>query len=121
MGYGMPKEAADITIRVPSSLRDDLNELKDKIHAGTPHEAIRKLITYRETAEKEKSIQKVNQEKNMLDVGEDGKKKFLEIKEDLALRTDAAVLEFLTECYLSNIQYMIGPFEVYKNLKKAGK
>lgn len=121
MGYGMIKEAADITMRVPSSLRDDLNDLKDKLYVGTPHEAIRKLIEYRERSEKEKFELRAYQEREMLDVGENGKKLFEQLKEELGLRTDGAVLEFLAHCYWGTLQLPMGAFDLYKKMMMEGK
>lgn len=120
-GYGVQKEAADITMRVPSTLRDDLNDLKGKLNASTPHEAIRKLIDYREKAEKERNDQKAYQDQHMLDVDKDGKAEFMKLKEELNLRTDAGVLEFLIYSYHANLQMPMGAFEVYLRLKKEGK
>lgn len=120
-GFGMQKEAADITMRVPSALRDDLNDLKSKLRVTTPHEAVRKLIDYRERSEKERNDQKAYQEQHMLDVGKGAKVEFLDLKEKLGLRTDAAVLEFLLYAYEANLQMPMGAFDVYLKLKREGK
>jgi hypothetical protein len=117
----MPKEAADITMRVPSALRDDLNDLKGKLRVTTPHEAVRKLIDYRDKAEREKNDNKAYQEQHMIEVGKADKAEFLKLKEELGLRTDAGVLEFLIYCYHANMQLPMGAFETYLKMKKEGK
>ncbi|MBY9082607.1 hypothetical protein KIH86_03995 [Paenibacillus sp. HN-1] len=121
MGYGMPKDAAETTIRVPHVLKDDLNALKDKLYASTPHEAVRRLIEYREKAESEKMKAKAYQDANMLDVGQDAKVIFQQLKDELGLRTDGAVIGFLANCYWGQLQIPVSAFEVYKQLRKDGK
>ncbi|AIQ15266.1 hypothetical protein [Paenibacillus durus] len=140
MGYGVPKEAAETTIRVPASLKDDLNGMKDLMRADTPHGVVRKLIDYRVKNEEEKvrlerqykqDIARIEKEKNdlkahqvkyMLDLGGNyGKQEFAKIKEELGLSTDLAVLTFLVECYRGIPQVPMGAFESYIRLKRAGE
>lgn len=140
MGYGIPKEAAETTIRVPASLKEDLNGMKDLMRADTPHGVIRKLIDYRVKTEEEKvrlareykeNVARIEKEKNdlkahqvkyMLDLaGADGKKEFSAIKEELGLSTDIALLTFLVECYRGIPQVPMGAFQSYIQLKKEGK
>lgn len=121
MGYGMPKEAADITMRVPSVLRDDLNDLKSKLRVTTPHEAVRKLIEYREGSEKKRQDQEAYQERCMIDVGEEAKAGFLKVQQELGLRTEAGVMEFLIYAYQANVQMPMGAFDEYLRLRGEGK
>ncbi|CAM4522630.1 hypothetical protein [Paenibacillus macerans] len=115
------KQAAETTMRVPHELKEELNELKGKLYVTTPHEAVRKLIVYHSKSEQEKIDLKAYQDAKMLDVGENMKRRFQEVKEDLGLRTDGAVLEFLIENYQGSLQLGMGAFETYKRLRGQGK
>ncbi|MNF06506.1 hypothetical protein D3C80_2064650 [compost metagenome] len=57
----------------------------------------------------------------MLDIGAKGKQEFLRVKEELGLRTDGAVIEFLTACYEGSLQMPMVAFEKYTKLKREGK
>lgn len=121
--YG--KVAAETTIRVPHELKDELNELKNTsdLYASTPHGAIKKLIAHYHTSKKkiidlnESHAQKLNR---MIEVG-GIKERFSEVKEDLGLRSDEAVLEFLIDNYQGALQLGMGAFETYKRLRGQGK
>jgi hypothetical protein len=122
MGYGYgQKEAAETTIRVPHSLKDELNNDLNELHGGTPHGTVRKLIDYYRRTKRQENDARAYQEQHMLDVGEDCKAEFVKLKEDLNLRTDAGVLEFLVYCYHANLQMPMGAFDTYRKLKKEGK
>jgi len=135
--------SAETTIRVPYKLKVDLNGLKNKhdLYANTQHEVIRKLITYyhrskkeltnlREAHEKQvremkdshaREIQKLESwAVTVIEAGE-VKNTFIEVKDDLGLKTDQAVLEFLIENYRGSLQLGMGAFETYKRLRGQGK
>lgn len=108
-------------IQVPTELRDELNDMTDTMRVKTQYEVIQKLIAYHRRNEAEKIAQKAYQEANMVDIGGDMKAKFKEIKEDLGLRTDAGVLEFLADHYQGSLQLGMGSFDTYKRLRGQGK
>lgn len=107
-------------IQVPTELRDDLTEMQDKLRCKTQYEVIQKLLEYYHRSEKEKNDLKAFQEQRMIDLGK-SKPRFKELQSDLGLRTDAAVFEFLAECYQGSLQMPIGAFELFTQLRKDGK
>lgn len=124
-------QVAETTIRVPHDLKDELNEIKRRFYGNTPHEAIRGLLMYYHRSEQEKIDLEEQHDKEireleartvtMIDIGVDMKSRFSEIKKELGLKTDVAVIEFLSECYLGTLQLPMCAFDTYKKLKMEGK
>lgn len=56
----------------------------------------------------------------MIDLGKT-KKRFVELKDDLGLRSDAGVFEFLEVCYQGSLQIPTAAFETFTKLRKEGK
>ncbi|HAS7789863.1 hypothetical protein [Paenibacillus lactis] len=108
-------------IQVPTELRDELNEMSDRLRVKTQYEVIQKLLAYYHRSEKEKNDLKAYQEQHMVDLGKDSKIRFKEIQQELGLRTEGAVFEFLADCYQGSMQMPMLAFETYRKLKMEGK
>ena len=108
-------------IQVPTELRDELNEMSETLRVKTQYEVIQKLLAYYRRSEKEKNDLRAYQEQHMVDLGKDSKIRFKEIQQELGLRTEGAVFEFLGDCYHGSLQMPMVAFDTYKKMKSEGK
>lgn len=108
------------TIQVPDELKVEIENLKDKFNAKTTYGVIESLIqvhkdfqNYKQEIKKEK----VRLEKEALEIGEDHKRKFVALKQELNLNENSSALEFLLHHYTTSNRLDKSTFELYRSLK----
>lgn len=91
-------------VQIPEELKTKVEELKETFFAKTNYEVIEKLVAYYERGERQKiedrqkrEAEKQYQQEEMIYVGADLKKKYLEFGQSLSFKSESTPLVFLLE------------------------
>ncbi|MEK5061814.1 hypothetical protein BK126_28275 [Paenibacillus sp. FSL H7-0326] len=107
------------TIQVPDELKVEIENLKDELKAKTTYGVIESLIQIHKdflNYKHEIKMEKARLEKETLEIGQDHKRKFVALKQELNLNENSSALEFLLHHYTTSNRLDKSTFELYRSL-----
>lgn len=111
-------------IQVPEELKTKVDDLKERFRAKTHYEVIENLVhrheafnSYKEQQEAKWSAEKLRQDQEMLQVGSFIKDACKSVKEDLSIKSDESLLQFLLHHYHQSNSFDKSTLMLLRDLK----